>query len=80
MSDCVTDWANARTCVGGISIKRDFVKKLNDYFRSTVEIPRIMKGEKQELETLISEEALQFARYLRSEIVSWNPRAVGLSL
>jgi hypothetical protein len=34
-----------------------------------------MKAEKeQEIETLINEEALLFAKYLRGERPSWNPR------
>jgi len=35
-----------------------------------------MRGEKQELETLISEEALLFAKYLRNEREKWTPRIV----
>ena len=45
----------------------DLMKKLNSYFESKVEIPRIMRGERQEIETLINEEALLFAEYLRNE-------------
>lgn len=36
-------------------------------------------GQKQEIETLISEEALLFAKYLRDEKPTWNPRIVDLS-
>lgn len=39
-----------------------------------VEIPRIKVGERQNIETLINEEALLFAKYLRDEISAWNPR------
>jgi CRISPR-associated protein Cas1 len=53
---------------------KDFTKKLNDCFQTTVEIPRIKVGERQTLETLISEEALLFAKYLRNEKKEWNPR------
>lgn len=35
----------------------DFVKALNQYFQSKVEIPRIKMGDQQEVETLINEEA-----------------------
>jgi hypothetical protein len=35
------------------------MKKLNLYFESKVEIPRIKHGSRQTLETLINEEALQ---------------------
>jgi hypothetical protein len=39
-----------------------------------VDVSRIRMGEKQELETLISEEALLFAMFLRDERQSWKPR------
>jgi len=35
-------------------------------------------GEQQEIETLISEEALLFAQYLRNERQSWIPRIANL--
>lgn len=56
----------------------DFSRKLNTYFKSEVEIPRIKVGEKQEIETLINEEALLFAKYLRNERKTWKPRIVVL--
>jgi CRISPR-associated protein Cas1 len=59
-------------------MQREYLKKLNAYFMSKVEVPRIRKGEHQEIETLISEEALLFAKYLRNEIDIWNPRIVSL--
>ena len=43
-----------------------------------VEIPRTKVGKKQETETLISEEALLFAKYLRNERNAWIPRIVSL--
>jgi len=55
-----------------------FVKALGDYFESKVEVPRIRRGKKQKIETLINEEALMFARYLREEIPTWNPRTADL--
>jgi len=57
---------------------RAFVKELNKYFTSMVEVPRIRRGRKQKIETLINEEALLFARYLREEIPTWNPRTADL--
>jgi CRISPR-associated protein Cas1 len=59
-------------------MQREFLKSLNAFFLTEVEIPRIMRGEKQEIETLISEEALLFAKYLRSERPTWKPRLVAL--
>ena len=49
-------------------------------FELTVEIPRIKIGDLQTLETLINEEALLFAKYLRNERDNWNPRLAGLFL
>ena len=57
--------------------KRAFIKGLDDYFASTIEVPRIWRGRKK-IETLINEEALLFARYLQEEIPIWSPRVVAL--
>ena len=62
------------------TMTNELIKRLNVYFESKVEIPRIRIGKKQELETLISEEALVFARYLRSQKSSWKPRIPKLPL
>jgi hypothetical protein len=35
-----------------------------------------MRGKKQEIETLIGEEALLFAKYLRNETPYWSSRVV----
>ena len=53
---------------------KDFMAKLNDLFESVVEIPRIRHGNRQTLETLINEEALLLAQYLRKERKDWAPR------
>jgi len=50
------------------------MRKLNVYFEGKVEIPRIKHGNRQTLETLISEGALLFAKFLRSERETWTPR------
>jgi CRISPR/Cas system-associated endonuclease Cas1 len=47
---------------------------LNDMFKRVVDIPRIRHGFKQTLDTLISEEALLLAKYLRHERETWIPR------
>jgi CRISPR-associated protein Cas1 len=51
-----------------------FVKNLNEYFQTKVSLPRMRMGYQQEIETLISEEALLFAQYLRNEKEEWIPR------
>jgi len=51
---------------------------LNNYFETMMEIPRIKVGKKQTFETLISEEALLFAKYLREEKEKWIPRITSI--
>jgi len=58
---------------------RDLLNRLNKYFEKRVAIPRMRRGEHQEIETLISEEALLLAEYLRDEKSTWIPRIVALS-
>ena len=55
-------------------MQKEFFKRVNECFRTKVNVPRIMRGERQELETLISEEALLLAQYLRDEQEAWSPR------
>jgi hypothetical protein len=50
------------------------MKQLNQCFESSVEIPRIKHGKRQTLDTLVSEEALLLAKFLRNEGKEWNPR------
>jgi len=52
----------------------DLMKRLNAYFEGEVEIPRIKHGNRQTLDTLINEEALLFAKFLRDEQKTWAPR------
>jgi CRISPR/Cas system-associated endonuclease Cas1 len=55
-------------------LAKDMMKELNSFFESTVEVPRIKHGSRQTVETLINEEALLLATYLRNEKQSWKPR------
>jgi hypothetical protein len=57
---------------------RDFSRKLNGWFEANTEIPRIRVGERQEIETLINEEAFLFGKYLRGERQTWTPRVAEL--
>jgi hypothetical protein len=50
------------------------MSELNNYFETLVEIPRMKVGKRQAFDTLISEEALLFAKYLRNEKREWLPR------
>jgi CRISPR-associated protein Cas1 len=56
----------------------DLTRRLYDYFDSTVEVERIRHGQRQTIETLINEEALLLAGYLRGEKKEWIPRIVEL--
>jgi CRISPR-associated protein Cas1 len=53
---------------------RELIARLNKYFEAKVPIARTRRGNKQELETLINEEAYLFAQYLRGEKKQWIPR------
>jgi len=55
---------------------REFERFLHACFDMKVEIPRIRHGKRQTVETLINEEALLLAEYLRNEKPLWNPRIV----
>ena len=60
------------------ALAKDFMNRLNSFFESKVEIPRIKHGKRQEIESLLNEEALVLARYLRSEKKEWAPRLPSL--
>jgi CRISPR-associated protein Cas1 len=53
---------------------RRMMRELERYFESKVEIPLMRHGKKQRLETLINEETLLLAKYLRDEKSTWIPR------
>ncbi len=56
----------------------EFLKRLNLHFKSKIEIPRKNAGVRQEFESLMNEEALLFAKYLRGETSHWEPRIAEL--
>lgn len=49
------------------------MKQLSVFFKLKIEIPRIRVGERQTVETLVNEEAILLAKFLRDEIKMWNP-------
>jgi len=57
----------------------DLAEGLNLLFDRVVEIPRIRHGSKQTLDTLINEEALLLAKFLRRERETWTPRIASLA-
>ena len=52
---------------------------LNSLFKRQIEIPRIKHGKRQTLDTLINEEVLLLAKFLRSEKKEWKPRIPTIS-
>lgn len=51
-----------------------FMKGLEKRFLETTSVPRCNVGTKQEIESLINEEAMLFAKFLRGERPTWVPR------
>jgi len=54
---------------------RRMMRELNDYFESKVDVPLMRHGNRQRTETLINEETLLLAKFLRDERKTWIPRA-----
>jgi len=52
---------------------------LNAFFNGMIDVQRIKIGKRQIVDTLISEEALLFAKYLRNERQEWVPRISNFS-
>lgn len=53
---------------------KDIMMKLDAVFESAVDIPRMKVGKRQTMDTLINEEALLLAKFLRTERKDWSPR------
>jgi len=53
---------------------KEMMRELNDYFDSKIEIPLIRYGKRQRIETLINEESLLLAKYIRKESIGRIPR------
>jgi hypothetical protein len=51
-------------------------RALNAFFDHMVDVERIKVGKRQTVDTLICEEALLFAKFLRREKDTWIPRLV----
>ena len=50
------------------------MKEIDQLFKRKMEVPRVYFGKRQTIETLINEEVLMFARYLRNGKEEWSPR------
>lgn len=57
---------------------RDMRNAFYGYLEQKVDIPRIKHGNRQSIETLISEECLLLAKYLRGKRKTWIPRIPSL--
>jgi CRISPR-associated protein Cas1 len=53
---------------------REMMRELKKFFKERVEVPLIRYGENQRIGTLINEEALILAQYIRNEKIDWYPR------
>jgi len=53
---------------------RELTREMHDYFRRMVDIPRVKHGNRQEVESLMNEEALLLAKFIRKERGTWIPR------
>ena len=76
--DCSASRKGKRQYLNEVKNK-ELLNRLNRYFEKRVAVPRMRRGEHQEIETLINEEALLFAKYLIDEKPTWHPRIVELS-
>ena len=87
--DSSTKWKSRRGAPNrGKKGKREYLnnletdglmKSLNLFFEHEVQVPKIKVGNRQTIETLINEEALLLARFLKDEKTFWNPRIAELS-
>ena len=55
----------------------EFLNLLENYFETKVNVPRVKHGNKQELESVINEEAMLLASFIRGKRI-WEPRSVPL--
>ncbi|MHA1974417.1 MAG: CRISPR-associated endonuclease Cas1 [Candidatus Hodarchaeales archaeon] len=52
----------------------EMVDRLFKYFQRIVDIPRVKRGKRQKIDSLITEEAFRLGRYLRVDDSEWVPR------
>ena len=78
---CMDNYAGRKTKREFLnSVKRkEFLDSFDAHFDTVIEIPRVRRGRKQQIETLIGEEVLLLAQYLRNERQTWVPRTASLT-
>jgi len=76
--DCSANRKGKRQYLGEEK-NRDLLNCLDRHFEMRVAISRMKKGEHQEIETLLGEEAWLFSRFLRHERKTWVPRTASLA-
>lgn len=57
-----------------IQFSRKLTEKLNSYFEKKIKISKVKYGKRQQIESLINEEAYLLAKYLRDQKQTWKPR------
>ncbi len=55
-------------------LTKDLMVRISNLFESKIDIPRMRIGKRQTIMTLINEETLLFAKYLRGEESKWMPK------
>lgn len=61
-------------------LTRGFMIRLNEFFRTKINVPRIRVGKNQTIETLINVDVFLLSKYLRDEQRKWTPRIPSLQL
>ncbi len=56
---------------------KEFLDRLEDYFQTIVNVPRVKHGKRQEIESVINEEAMLLASFIRGKRI-WEPRGIPL--
>lgn len=59
---------------------KGLMRALSQYFKRTVAIPRIRIGKRQAIESMINEEAMLFATFLRKDKENLSPRANAIEI
>jgi CRISPR/Cas system-associated endonuclease Cas1 len=70
---------NGQRLFTGKAETKKFIDALHEFLHQHVAMARFRHGSRQQIETLISEEAFLFAQYIRGEKSTWKPRIVNLN-
>jgi CRISPR/Cas system-associated endonuclease Cas1 len=70
---------NGQRLFAGKAETKKFIDALHEFLHQHVAMARFRQGSRQQIETLISEEAFLFAQYIRGEKSTWKRRIVNLN-